>query len=64
MKIIKSFKIIHHNDEFPTMYTHIDNNKFYMSYTTNNEFFSVEISYIEYITALINYLPTHIKNQT
>lgn len=64
MKILSSFKITYNNDEFPTMYTKIDNGKFYMSYTTNNEFLSQEISYIEYITAIINYLPTHIKNQT
>ncbi len=62
MKILKSFKIKYNNDEFYTMYSHIDDNRYYMTYKTNMQILYTEISHIEYITALIKYLPTYINN--
>lgn len=60
MKVLFSFKIFYEDDIYPTMYTRVDNNKFYMTYTLHEQVTSMEISLLQYASAYANYLPHHI----
>jgi hypothetical protein len=62
MKVLFSFKIFYEEDIYPTMYTRVDNNKYYMTYTMDEQVTSTEISLLQYASAYANYLPFHLDD--
>lgn len=62
MKVLFSFKIFYDEDEYPTMYTRVDNGKYYKTHIANEQVTSTEISISQYASAYANYLPFHLDD--
>lgn len=57
MKVIKSFKLLHPEHEFPTMYSKLDDNRYFKTQIlVDGEMLHVEIPMIEYASAYANFL--------
>ena len=57
MKVIKSFKLLHPEHEYPTMYSKLDDNRYFKTQIQEDgEMIHIEISMIEYASAYANFL--------
>jgi len=56
LKVIKSFKVFYDEDKYPTMFSRMNNDKFYITKMINQEPSSSEISRLQYASAFANYL--------
>jgi hypothetical protein len=57
MKVIKSFKLLHPEHEYPTMYSKLDDNRhFKTQIQEDGEMIHIEIPMIEYASAYANFL--------
>jgi len=65
MKLINSFKLLHPYQEYPTMYSKIDDGRYFKTILdTQQNMNHIEITLTEYASAYANFLTQSLDNNT
>jgi hypothetical protein len=65
MKLINSFKLLHPSHKYPTMYSKIDDGRFFKTILDDNAIMNhIEITLTEYASAYANLLTLNLNDDT